>query len=714
VNRLSTPSPSQLWPLLGLAAAALLFHVRLFAIAAATSQSVLPHEELHGVLSRQPLKPPLRNADVMMRYSPDGRTLVIQNPSGVYLFSREPLTLRAHMAAEEVYPARFSLDSQEIAVIGHGLILNREKLPGGPILEQRELPFHDGCLDAELAPGAEFFACLTLELNLVIYRLSTNEPIFLASWDQINSPYRIVYIPLDPDNAFPSPFGFRLANNWDFMANKGMKFISMNFSPDGKTLLVRNDSEAFTVNLTTGRKTSLAGWLQKRLHASFALQNDLSVLIASGEKEAAPVIVSLKTGSITGNPSFKAERVRLATNTRYALLSDAGVPGVRVFDLEQNRELDPPNNVSIDIFGNEMAVLNERGSLFVYRIGEKLPFISADLPLDSLPVIRAAAVTPALDRIAFSVDGNSAAFQVATGERTYTGPRFSAANFSDQDTASLLLPRDRNNPPRVLQLALDSGQTTPAWSGGKDHLRSGGPVLFEYVLEALIGHRFIVDQENDVPYRLRALDPVTRKEFWKREFSENSPVPFADPQGERLVLGWKAQSPYAQSAAKRIPAVWEMFKRAKISKLDSYFEILDARSGKSVGGALIQVGSGPASYDAAFSAGDALFLRKDGKRVSVYSLEDGNLKARLVGGIPTANTRNNLFAMEEGPGRLLLYDLATATKLDQQIFPEPIAYTHFSSDGNRLLVLTRHQVAYVLDVSGVRAARPSTLDSQPQ
>jgi hypothetical protein len=680
----------------------LLVYVQLPAAAAAMPQSARPHEELHGVLSRQPLKPPLRNADVALRYSPDGRSLMIQNPSSVYLLSREPLGLRVHIAAEYVYPARFSLDSQQITVISYALTLNREKLPGGPLLEQRVLPFRDACLDAELAPGADFFACLTTDFRLVVYQLSTNQPIFLASLDQTNSPYRIVHIPLDLDLAFPGPFGFHLANNWDSMAGKGKKFISMEFSSDGKTLLVRGEWEAFTVDLATRRKVSLAGGLHKRLHASFCFQNDESVLIASDEKEAAPVIVSLKTGSVTANPSFNAGAVRLATNPRYALLSDAGTIGVRVFDLKQNRELEVPDNLSIDIFGDEMAVLNERGALFVYRVGEKLPFLSTDLPLDSLPVLRAAAAAPALDRIAFSVDGNSAAFQVATGERTYTGPSFSAANFADQSSADLLLPRDRNNPPRVIQLDLGSGKTTLVWSGGNEHLRSGGPVLFEYALAPSIGRRFVVTQDNDVPYRLRALDPATGKELWKREFLENGPVPFADPQGERLVLGWNASSSGAEAAAKRIASAWENFKHAKLSKLDSYFEILDARSGKSVGGVLIQVGSGPVSYDAAFSVGDALFLIKDGKRVSIYSLQDGSLKARLVGGTPTANAQNNLFAMREGPGRLIIYDLTTAAKLDQQLFPDSIAYSHFSADGNRLLVLTSHQVAYVLDVSGVR------------
>jgi hypothetical protein len=666
-------------------------------------QSARLPEELHGVLSRTPLKPPLRDAAVILRYSFDGRALMIQNASGVYLFSREPLVLRAHIATEDVYSARFSSNSQELTLVSHALFMDREKLPAGPRLETRALPFHEGCLDAELSPGADFFACLTPDFNLVVYEISTNSLIFSASLGQSTSPYRVVHIPLDPDIAFPSPFGFRLANSWESMAGKGMKFLSMVFSPDSKTLLVRSESETFAVDLATRRKTSLAGWLHKRLHASFCLENDERILIASGEKEESPVVVSLNTGGVTGNPAFKADVVRLSGNPRYALLSDTGATGVRVFDLEENHELEVPSNLSVDVLGTEMAVLNDQGKLFLYKVGEKHPFLAADLPLDSLPVLRAAAVTPTLDRVAFSVNGNSAAFQVATGERTFTGLRVSAANFSDQASAFLLLPRDRNDLPRVVQLALSTGETTPVWSGGKDSLRSGGTVLLEYALPTLIGRRFGVSQDNDIPYRLRALDVVTGKELWKREFFDNSPVPFADPQGERLVLGWYAKSPGAESAAKHILQVWEIFKHAKISKLDSYFEVLDALSGKPVGGVLIQVGSGPASYDAAFSAGDALFLIKDGKRVSAYSLQDGNLKARFTGGIPTANSRNNLFAMEEGPGRLAIYDLTTATKLDQQIFPDAIAYAHFSADGARLLVLTRHQVAYVLDVSGVHA-----------
>jgi hypothetical protein len=73
-----------------------------------------------------------------------------------------------------------------------------------------------------------------------------------------------------------------------------------------------------------------------------------------------------------------------------------------------------------------------------------------------------------------------------------------------------------------------------------------------------------------------------------------------------------------------------------------------------------------------------------------------------------------LFAMQAGPGHLSIYDLSTAAKLDQQIFSDAIAYTHFPADGNRRFVLTRHQVAYTLDVGTVRRAPVAASGNAPR
>ena len=214
------------------------------------------------------------------------------------------------------------------------------------------------------------------------------------------------------------------------------------------------------------------------------------------------------------------------------------------------------------------------------------------------------------------------------------------------------------------------------------------------------------------PFRLRTLDLASGKELWSRTFSGLPPVPFADPQGERLVLSWEAKSVGAWAAAKHTAAAKEALKKAKLTDQDSFLEALDAHTGKSLGGVLVQSGNGPENFDLVFSVGESIIFSRDAVRVYVYSLLNGELKAKLLGARPAANAESNLLALDTGSGKLAVYDLNTAIKLGEEVFPSPIIYTHFSADGQRLLVLTENQYAFVLDLRTVRQAHLLPPDCQ--
>jgi hypothetical protein len=675
-------------------------------------------EDLRGVLSRRELRPQLRSGSTAVHYSPDGHYLMVQDPSGIYLFHREPLQPLAYIAARNVYPLEFSADSQTIVSVGIGLIVTRAKLPTVKKVEEKSLPIPDGCLQGALSPGGEFFACLGPDFRLAVYDIATTQAVFSQPLARANVQSPVVFVPLDPDTAFSGPFGYRLANNWGDMVGRDMRFSSFFYSQDGGTLFVSDSLESFRVELPSGKKTTLPGALRKHDFAAFSALPGERVLAVADAKDVHTAILSLKNGEEAVAPPVYAESARMARNPRYLLLGDADGLGMRIFDLQENRELEAPSNLSLDIFESEMAVVDDRGNLFLYRIG-----------------LRGAMASPALDKLAFAVDGSGAVFSVATGERLYTGPSFSSADFADPSQvylfaprgrrnaprgldldpwqSYLLPPREQENAPRVLDLDLSSGRAETAWADGRELLRANGPVLLEYALQGALGQRIPALRgrmaESDLPYRLRGLDPASGKELWKREFPTNPPVPFADPQGDRLVLAWNAKTEETRAIAKRIGPAWEIYSRAQLNKLDTFFEVLDARSGATVGGVLVQQGSGPYSDDAVFSVGDALFLVKDGKRVALYSLQSGNSIARLVGGMPSASAQSGLFALEEGPGRLSIYDSNTGAKLGQHLFSDPILYTHFSADGKRLLVLTAYQTAYILDASAVR----NSADPQP-
>jgi hypothetical protein len=282
-------------------------------------------------------------------------------------------------------------------------------------------------------------------------------------------------------------------------------------------------------------------------------------------------------------------------------------------------------------------------------------------------------------------------------------------------------------PQTIMHLDLTTAKISAVWTGGKDLLRSGGPVLFEYSFEGVAGRGMSLSQPGGgvslpqtggppspgslslsqavaIPFRLRALDPATGKELWSRSFAGLPPIPFADPQGERLVLSWKANSAGAWAAAKHNALAKDALKKAKLTDDDSFLEALDARSGKSVGSVLVQSGTGPANFDSIFSTGDAIIFSRDAVRVYVYSMLDGQLKAKLIGVRPSATAQSNLVALETDSGRMTIYDLNTGAKLDEQIFPDPIVYAHFSADGQRLFALTENQDAFVLDMKDVRVA----------
>jgi hypothetical protein len=165
-----------------------------------------------------------------------------------------------------------------------------------------------------------------------------------------------------------------------------------------------------------------------------------------------------------------------------------------------------------------------------------------------------------------------------------------------------------------------------------------------------------------------------------------------------------------QALAKRYSALKKQMDAVKLTINDAVFEVLDAVSGKSVGAALVRVGWGPESFDSLFSVGDFLICVRDEARITVYSLWTGEIQSRLFGRYVSASGKTGLLAAADG-NHLRLYDLKTGTRKAEYLFSEPPAYTHFSEDGKRLLVLTAGQSIFVMDVTSLADSRASKATS---
>jgi hypothetical protein len=661
------------------------------------------------VISYHRLTPPLR-ADARLRFSPDGSRLSIQDQAGIFVLSHKPLQILLYADIGRAYPAAFSADSQGISILGHDLVLTTWHLSDPNQPARRELPVQHGCLDAQLSPDAAWIACFTPEFFLDLYRTSDFQRVYSQ---RLSTGFPAgAFIPISRhDSPFSTPFGYMIAD-FSALADRGTFRSAVYFAPDAKFLLLNEETASFRLDLPSLRKSNLPGDVHKATHGILGFISDDRVIVSEPNPKKDPIhqIISLATGDVLAPAVFTADTATLASNPRFALLANFDAPGVTLFDLEKNVTLSTPPNLGADVYGDELALCNANGELRLYQLGDERSAAAGRLPLGPFPLLGSALADPSLATLALSLKGAGAAFDLATGNRLSEFKSFQGVSFASADSAFLGMPPHGKVFPRVTRwtkgqpTALDS----PVWTAnGTQELVASRNAFIAYSLHRGRGSYFLPGFNGVVPFRLRGLDPSTGREVWSRLYDTNSPVPFSDPQGNRIVLGWKAHSPAAESAAKRFPAAREAYKKQKLEDQDSFFEVLDAASGASVGGVLVQFGSGPINFDSAFSVGNFLVLTKDAYRVTVFRLNQGTLFGRFRGNYPAVSDAAKILAVDDGAGKLSLYNLENAAKLAERKFPDYINYLCFSEKGDRLLVLTAHQTVYILDVRKTMEAFPA-------
>ncbi len=652
------------------------------------------------IINHQVLTPPLRGS-AMLRFSPDGRFLLLQDAAGLFLLSREPLGIVWYIDAPDAYPARFSNDSRTLGLLSGDFVFATWQLSDGKNLGRHELAPPEGCLQAELVPGAAWIACMTPQMTLDLYKAADLRQAFSQRIASLALDEAMVTIPVGDQSAFSRPFGFAVANSFARVANRKLFRLPAVFSHDGSFFVLKADNND-RFDLPTFQKSSLPGPLRKQGSTLLALLPQNRALLANNKQPSSASIVSLASGEVLLPLQFTSTFFALATNPRYALVSQGESGGTALFDLEQAKRLDLPPNLDADIFQDTVALFTANGGLQFYHLGEQQPFLHKRLPLNSLPRLQAALVDPSLSTLAISVNDDGAMFDLTNGNRLGDVRGFDGLAYDSPQSAFLINARRNMESPSVVawNSRSSASASVPKWTPSIKvaELLPGERSFLEYAfLDSSGGQRITLNLTFGINFELRGLDPVSGRELWKHTYTRDSPVPFDDPQGSRLVLGWKANTDSANRIAKRFPGSKVAYKNQKPKDVDSFFEILDALTGNTVGGVLVQFGSGPANFDSAFSCGNALFLIKDQFRIALFDLQTGLLMARLRGRHPAANAAAKLLVADEG-AKLSFYDLTTGAKLGDRKFSDDIAYTRFSEKGDRLFVLTAHQETFVLDV----------------
>jgi hypothetical protein len=700
-----TPSPS-VWNVILVSILALLvarvpFHAR--TPQGQPNQRSPVAKDLHGVLSHPLLHSPIRGSNFYLRFSPDGKFLLVQGVSGFIVFSTNPLKPVFYLDADYLHEARFAPDSHSLTIVSFALQTGRWRLPEVSGSFKGVISAAGGCLAGELSPAGDTFACYRPDLSFHLYDVAS-----VSEW-LADKPQRNLFGPvLAPisfftDNIAARPIGYTATKSYEIYADRGMALESISFSPDADSVLLATEDGSYLWNLTSHHKSSLPGIFKKPRDGSLCfLDNDR---ILSFSRSDSPQILSLKTGKLVAKLPLDSAFARPASDSRFLIVSSESKVR-RLFDLEFNKLVEVPENIALDVRDNILAVVTPQANLALFHLGDVTPFAAAPIPLPSTPSKLFVAASPDLELLSFGFAQQAALFRLSDGEHV-ADIENTGETAIPVSSSAYFLSFSKGKPNRdVIRVDPPTATVTPEWQSEGLLARASSATLYEYAFDSAtpISRVPVFLSDAAFAFTLSAREWASGRILWKKQFSTAHPVPFPDPQGKRLVLGWDAKGNGGESAAKRCPQAWPIFHKAKLNLKDTFFEVLDGSTGSTVGGVLVQSGAGPLSFDAVFSAGPMLVTSKDEGRSVLYSLQDGQMKAHLNGFLPAASAEVQLLALVENGDRLVLYDLSTGDKLDQQQFPEAIAYTHFSAEGKRLLVLTRKQSVYILDVSEMHKA----------
>ena len=197
--------------------------------------------------------------------------------------------------------------------------------------------------------------------------------------------------------------------------------------------------------------------------------------------------------------------------------------------------------------------------------------------------------------------------------------------------------------------------------------------------------------------RFELRDVVNDKLVWSKEFPKQAPKFFFDDFSGRLIFYWDLGSEAGKARLKEEPALAERARQLGNKDDDYIVEVYDAFAAKTVGVLLLETGQGSFDIESGFSEGNWLVLHDDNNRVLIYSIKEGELRHRFFGANAAMNPSRQQVIVENYPGELTLYDLATGNPQARLRFKTGAAFVRFSLDGKKLLVLTSGQIAYAFD-----------------
>ena len=663
-------------------------------------------ESLAGLVSKRTLEPPLQ-ADIQnLRFSPDGKYVMAQDESNIWILTREPFAPLFRIPSADAYDAQFTPDAKSVVFHNRRWRVETWDLESASRASVFELAIPLGCLQATLAPDGKTFACLQHNFDLRLLDTASGELVLEKK-----------------DFFVPTFFTAVLMSLQDILGESlSLRFVNMAFSPDGKWFAAVSASASAGLDMATRTKIDLPGGLQGFLRGGFAfLPEDriLGVNATDGKKSA---LVSFPAGKVITRMPMSDYTMRAATRGAYVIISPFGDYATAVVDLEKNVVVLRNRKEGFDLYDDQFLAERADGEVGLYRYtrpgAEQLAMVR--LPRSDLAPLRAAAFSSDFSFLAVSQRTRSAVWDLGNGTRKlhmfpFRGVHFDQANVLYAD----ILRRESVKPANtetdgekksVKEEAKEAKQDvkTTRVLGWVDLRSLQTKVVAELKSEErsrqygafLVALRRPQDEGFDgKDTAMEVKDVRTLAPLWSQAFPKEVPDYYISARQNTVTLVWPLKAGAAKAEINNNPELKRQQAAMREKDGDYLVQVRDLRTGKVTGQFLMETGKASFRIETVDSTGDWVIINDSENRVLVYALSSGQAKGRMVGTRSAVSLEAGAVCVKTDPGRLGLYDLATMQKRSEYTFSSDISFAQFSADGKRLFVLTSDQTAYVLDLN---------------
>lgn len=644
-------------------------------------------EAVAGIVRKATLQPPLRGNLEYLQFSPDGKYLLAQDESNVFVLSREPLATLFRIDALDANWAQFSPDSRSVVMADKELRVEVWDIAGRRRASVRAVSIPGRCIDIAVSSTGETLGCIRqhkddLEVDLLdvasgatLFTKPINWPVALFGLSLMNEPIR-----------------FRKAPRFQ-----------MQFSPDGRYFVIGSPDTAFAYDVQGKREVSLPGRIKHIVSSNFTFTANDAIAGFDREKPLKSQLARFPSGELIQEfplevNGFKLDgRLIAAPKGPYILVTPAAMHPIAAIDLKAKKLAVGYKTPALAIYDQIIAGEQFGGRVTLFNMADKKPVASVQLPLSYLP---------ALETTDFSTDGKWLAaagrtsggiWNAETGERALDTGSFTGGFFEEDKLLATFYKFEEK--PRMVSVDPEKKDRkelytidppAPAKKASKEdlwvdrgHVWQAGDLMIA-ALPPAKGHTTI-----------EAHDVRTYEVRWKRDFPGLAPGLSYSRSGKSLtaVLGFGNG---VKDEVKNNPDLGQKFNAMPKKDDVILIEVIDAVTGKTRGGVLIDTGNYSFLANRAVAAGDTVVVNDTMNRTLVYSLKTGQQTGKVLGRFKAVSDSGDQVLVENEKGVADLLSTATLQVQAHYTFPARITYAEFTSAGD-LLVLTADQRVYQLD-----------------